>query len=246
MADTDDEQLADLEPDHRAKGEDDETPGETTVGEDRRAKEWEAGADLPRPDHLPEVVDEELEAGQEAERQDRRNRDQIELDDREERERQDTRRRHDVQQTDAEVAEALRLANVHESTGRNFRSREVTGREAARKHDGRAALLREGAAGRDDPQARADRSTADRLARSGQDRRNAANADASVADWHGAEGQAYRREAEQLRRPEQGGPEAPAADAARIPPKEPTVGQSFIQRKRRRKLEGLKDIGLGD
>lgn len=244
MADSDDEQTAALEPGHKVSDEDG-VPGAPTVGEDRRAKEWQAGADLDRPAQLQAAEDEDVEAAREAEHAVRQDDEQAELDAREERERLNTRYRQDVNQANADVAEALRLAHVEESAQRNLRSRELSQRESARTDVGHAARLRAGAAGRDDdPQAEADRSTAHHLEVRGQDTRNSADVDATRADWHGGEGRERRRDAADVQRPEQ----PPAGEVVRTPPKQAPSARKFLtpQQRRKKKTKELRDFGIGD
>jgi hypothetical protein len=238
MADTDDEQTAELGPDHHAEGEDEKAPGAEAAGEDRRAKEWEAGADLVRPALALGTSDEDAEALRESEQQTRR--EQIEQDALEERYREDTRYRHDVNRADAEIAEALRLAHVADAAQADYRAEAAGERRLARTDAARAARLRAGAAGRDDPEAEADRSRADRYQSMSNYETRLANSDDAVSDSYGAEARDRRVEAAQVRRPEQ----PPAAEAARIPPQEAPRARKNL--KRRQKTKELKDFGLGD
>jgi hypothetical protein len=238
MADTDDEQTAELGPDHNAEGEDEKAPGAEAAGEDRRAKEWEAGADLVRPAMALGTSDEDAEALRESEQQTRR--EQIEQDALEERYREDTRYRHDVNRADAEIAEALRLAHVADAAQADYRAEAAGERRLARTDAARAARLRAGAAGRDDPEAEADRSRADRYQSMSNYETRLGNSDDAVSDSYGAEARDRRVEAAQVRRPEQ----PPAAEAARIPPQEAPRARKNL--KRRQKTKELKDFGLGD
>ena len=239
MADTDDEQTADLEPDYRAKGEDEGAPGAATAGEDRRAKEWEAGADLDRPAMSVGTADEDAEALREAELE-RKAREQIEQDACEERDRQDTRYRHDVNRADAEIAEALRLAQVAETKRDDYRAEAAGERRLGRTDDARAARLRARSAGPDDPQADADRSRADHLRALGPAQRGLANFDDATADSYGAEARDRSVEADQIRRPDQ----PPAAEAVRNPPQRAPRARKFVRR--RPKTKELRDFGIGD
>lgn len=238
MADTDDEQTAELGPDHHAEGKDEKAPGAEAAGEDRRAKEWEAGADLVRPALALDTSDEDAEALRESEQQTRA-REQIEQDALE-REREDTRYRHDVNRADAEVAEALRLAHVADAARADYRAEAAGERRLARTDAARATRLRAGAAGRDDPEAEADRSRADRYQSMSNYEARLANSDDAVSDSYGAEALDRRGEAAQVRRPEQ----PPAAEAARIPPQEAPRARKNL--KRRPKTKELKDFGIGD
>jgi hypothetical protein len=240
MADTDDEQTAELGPDHHAEGEEEKAPGAEAAGEDRRAREWEAGADLVRPAMALGTSDEDAEALREAERHTRA-REQIEQDAREERDRQDSRHQHDVNRADAEVAEALRLANVADTARADYRAEAAGERRLARTDAARATHLRAGAAGRDDPAAEADRSRADRYEAMSNYETRLANSDDAVSDSYGAEARDRRVEAAQVRRSEQ----PPAAEAARIPPQQAPRARKNLKQ-RRPKTKELKDFGLGD
>ena len=239
MADTDDEPTAELGPAHHAEGEEEKAPGAEAAGEDRRAKEWEAGADLVRPAMAVDASDEDAEAHREAERQ-RRAREEIEQDARAERDRQDTRDQHDVNRAEAEVVEALRRADLAEAAQADYRAEAAGERRLARTDAARATRLRDGAAGRDDPTAEADRARADRYQAMSNYETRLANSDDAVSDSYGAEARDRRVEAAQVRRPEQ----PPAAEAARIPPQEAPRARKNL--KRRQKTKELKDFGLGD
>ena len=228
MADTDDEQTAELGPDHHAEGEDEKAPGAEAAGEDRRAKEWEAGADLARPAMALSTSDEDAEAEQHT-----RTREQIEQDARAERGLRDSRQWHDVNR--AEVAEALRLAEVADAA----RAEAAGERRLARTDAARATHLRAGAAGRDDPAAEADRSQADRRQALSKYETGLANGDGVISDSYGADAR-DQVEAAQVRRLEQ----PSAADAARIPPQQAPPARKNLRR--RRKTKELKDFGLGE
>ncbi|TDU89976.1 hypothetical protein EV138_3557 [Kribbella voronezhensis] len=232
MADTDDEQSVGLDPAY-AKGEDEGAPGAEAAGEDRRAKEWEAGADLAQAEGagLDEEADED-EA--------RRHREDAEQDARDERERLDSRRRLDVNRAEAEVAEALRLAHVDERGRDNFRSHADSERRLARQDFGRAAGLESGAAGRDDPAAEADRAEAGRARVSGSIENARANRDDATADTYSADAREHRREAD-VRRLEQ----PPAAEAVRNPPQRTPRARKNL-RSRKPKTKELRDFGLGE
>jgi hypothetical protein len=240
MADTDDEQTAELDPDHRAKGEDEDAPGAEAAGEDRRAKEWEAGADLDTRALATGLVEDD-EAAELEELEQQRIREELEQDAREERERQDTRHRHDVNQANADVAEALRLAHVAERNRNDLRAEAGGERRVGRDRAAHAAHLEAGAAGRDDPQAEADRSEAGRSRASANYQERIANYDDTKADWYDAEARLQRREAAQVRQPEQ----PPAAEAVRNPPQQTPRARKNL-RQRRRKTKELRDFGLGE
>jgi len=241
MADTDDEQTAELGPDHRAAGEDEKAPGAEAVGEDRRAKEWEAGADLVRPAMALGTSDDDAEALRETELHTRA-REQIEQDARAERDRQDTRYQHDLNGANAEIVEALRRADVAETARADYRAEAAGGRRLARTDAARATRLRDGAAGRDDPAAEADLSRADRYQAMSNNETRLANSDDAVSDSYGAEARDRRVEAAQVHRPEQ----PPAAEAARIPPEQAPRARKNLKQ-RRPKTKELKDyFGLGD
>jgi hypothetical protein len=240
MADTDDEQTAELGSDHHAEGEDEKAPGAEAAGQDRRSKEWEAGADLDRAAMALGTSDEDAEALREAERHEQA-RDQIEQDARAERDRQDTRYRHAVNRADAEVAEALRLANVADTARADYRAEAAGERRLARTDAARATQLRAGAAGRDDPAAEVDRSRADRYQAMSNYETRLANSDDAISDSYGAEPRDRQVEAAQIRRPEQ----PPAAEAVRVPPQEAPSARNNVKR-RRPKTKELKDFGLGD
>lgn len=239
MADTDDdERTAELEPDH-APGEDDDAPGTPAAGADRRAKEWEAGADLTRPDLDLGTRDDEAEALHEAEL-DQHLRKQLEQDALE-RERRDIGRRQEVNRARAEVDEALRLARADEGTRDHLRTEADRERRLARQDTSRAWQLRDGAAGRDDPEADADRAKADRYEDSAAIETNRANRDDATADTYSADARERRLEAARVRKPEQ----PPAFEAVRNPPQ-----QAPKARKNRKPLKPrgkeLRNIGLGD
>ncbi|GAA1565035.1 hypothetical protein GCM10009789_18250 [Kribbella sancticallisti] len=242
MADTDDEQTAELGPDDRAKGEDEGAPGAEAAGEDRRAKEWEAGADQDGAALAAGLTEDEEEAAERVERKQQRLREEIEQDAREERELADSRYRHDVNQANADIAKAMRLAEIAEGNRNDLRREAAGERRLARNDTAHAAHLRAGAAGRDDPQAEADRSAADRAQASANYQDRIANYDDSKADWYDAESRAQRREAAQVRRPEQ----PPAAEAVRTPPKEAPRARKNLKQQRRRKTKELRDFGLGE
>jgi len=235
MADADDEQTVGLDPVH-AKGEDEGAPGAEAAGEDRRAKEWEAGADLAEIEAAG-LADEDAEVDEEAEAQRRRD---IEQDAQDERERQDSRRRIDVNRAEAEVAEALRLAHADERGRDNFRSHADSERRLARQDFGRAARLEAGAAGRDDPAAEADRAEAGRARVSGTIENLRANRDDATADTYSADAREIRREADG-RRLEQ----PPAAEAVRNPPQRTPRARKSLSR-RKPKTKELRDFGLGE
>jgi hypothetical protein len=239
MADTDDEQTAELGPDHRAAGEDEKAPGAEAAGEDRRAKEWEAGADLVRPAMPLGTSDEDAEALRQAELS--RAREQIEQDARSERDHQDTRYQHDLNRANAEIVEALRRADVAETARAVYRADAAGGRRLARTDAARAARLRDGAAGRNDPAAEADLSRADRYQAMSNNEARLANSDDAVSDSYGAEARDRRAEAAQVQRPRQ----PPAAEAARIPPEHAPRARKNLKQ-RRPKTKELKDFGLGD
>jgi hypothetical protein len=239
MADTDDEQTAELAPDHRAEGEDEKAPGAEAAGEDRRAKEWEAGPDLEHAAMALGTSDEDAEARREAERHERA-REQIEQDARAERDRQDTRYRHDVSRADAEVAEAIRLADVADTARADRRAEAAGERRLAGTDAARATQLRAGAAGRDDPAAEADRSRADRYQAMSNYETRLANNDDAVSDSDAA-ARDQQVQAAQVRRPEQ----PPAAEAARNPPQQAPPARKNLKQ-RRPKTKELKDFGLGD
>jgi hypothetical protein len=239
MADTDDdERTAELEPDH-APGEDDDAPGAAAAGADRRAKEWEAGADLTRPDLDLGPTDDEAEALREAEL-DQRAREQLEQDALDERERHDIRRRHDVNRAEAEVAEALRLARADEGTRDHLRAEADRERRLARQDTSRAWQLRDGAAGRDDPEADADRAKADRYQESAAIETNRANRDDATADTYSADARERRLEAARVREPEQ----PPAFEAVRNPPQQAPKARKNLKPRKPRGKE-LRNIGLG-
>jgi hypothetical protein len=240
MADTDDEQTAELEPHHHAAGETEKAPGAEAAGEDRRAKEWEAGADLVRPAMAVDTSDEDAEALREAERQTRA-REQIEQDARAERDREDARHQHDVNRAAAEVVEALRRADVADTARADYRAEAAGERRLARTDAARATRLRAGAAGRDDPDAEADRSRADRYQAMSTYETRLAASDGAISDSDGAEARGREVEAAQVRRPEQ----PPAAEATRIPPQQQPRARKNL-RQRRRKTKELKDFGLGE
>ncbi|QNE19792.1 hypothetical protein F1D05_20075 [Kribbella qitaiheensis] len=228
MADADDEQTIGLDPAH-AKGEDEGAPGAEAAGEDRRAREWEAGADLAETAAVG-PADDDAEA--------RRIRD--DEDARGERERHDTRRRVDVNRAEAEVAEALRLAHAGERGRDNFRSHADSERRLARQDFDRAARLEAGAAGRDDPAAEADRDAAGRARVSGTIENLRANRDDATADSYAADAREYRREADgrKLEQP-------PAAEAVRNPPQRTPRARKNLGR-RKPKTKELRDFGLGE
>jgi hypothetical protein len=219
----DDEQSAGLDPAY-AKGEDEGAPGAEAAGEDRRAKEWAAGADLAQAESAGLAAD-EAEA-----------RDDIEQDALDERE----RRRIAAKRTEAEVAEALRLAHAGERGRDNYRSHADSERRLARQDFGRAASLEAGAAGRDDPAAEADRAEASRARVSGSIENARANRDDATADSYSAESREYRREADG-RRLEQ----PPAAEAVRNPPQRTPRARKNLTR-RKPKTKELRDFGLGE
>jgi hypothetical protein len=239
MADTDDEQTAELGPDHRAAGEDEKAPGAEAAGEDRRAKEWGVGADLVRPAMPLGTSDEDAEALRQAELS--RAREQIEQDARSERDHQDTRYQHDLNRANAEIEEALRGADVAETARADCRAEAAGERRLARTDAARATHLRAGAAGRYEPAAEADRSRADRYQAMSNNETRLANSDDAVADSYGAEARDRRVEAAQVQRPEQ----PPAAEAARIPPEQAPRARKNLKQ-RGPKTKELKDFGLGD
>jgi len=223
----DDEQSAGLEPVY-AKGEDEGAPGAEAAGEDRRAKEWAAGADLAQAESAGLAADQADEA--EAQRED------VEQDALDERE----RRRIAAKRTEAEVAEALRLAHAGDRGRDNYRSHADSERRLAREDFGRAAGLEAGAAGRDDPAADADRAEAGRARVSGSIENARANRDDATADSYSAESREYRREADG-RRLEQ----PPAAEAVRNPPQRTPRARKNLSR-RKPKTKELRDFGLGE
>jgi hypothetical protein len=237
MADTDDdERMSELEP--AGREEDGEgAPGERAAGVDRRAKEWEAGADLTRQEALDTADEEEAAADRETEA--RQLREELEHDALEERDLEIARRR-DMSRRDAEVAEALRLARSDDLARDNFRSRADAERRLARQDRSRAAALDAGAAGRDDPRADADRAKADRYRASARIETNRARYDDVTADSYSADGQERRLQASEARRPEQ----PPAAEAVLKPPPHAPKARKFRRKKPRGKE--LKDFGLGD
>lgn len=241
MADTDDEQTVELGPDHRGKREDELAPGAEAAGEDRRAKEWEAGGDLDGPALAAGTSDDE-EAAEDHEAEPQRVREEIEQDAREERELQDARYRQDVNRADAEIAEAMRLAHIAEGNRNDYRAEAGGERRLARNDAAHSAHLRAGAAGRDDPQADADRAEADRFQASSYRQDRLANYDDAVASSYGAEARDRRNEAAEVRRPEQ----PPAAEAVRNPPQAPPLARKNLNQQRRRKTKELRDFGLGD
>lgn len=234
MADADDEQTVGLNPAH-AKGEDEGAPGAEAAGEDRRAKEWEAGADLAQSEAAGLAED---EADEEAETQ--RRHESVEQDAQDERERRDSRRRVDVNRAEAEVAEALRLAHADDRSRGNFRSHADSERRLARQDFGRAAGLEAGAAGRDDPAAEADRAEAGRARVSGTIENVRANRDDATADTYSADARENHREADG-RGPEQ----PPAAEAVRNPPQRTPRARKNLTR-RKPKTKELRDFGLGE
>jgi len=240
MADTDDEQTAELEPDDREERDDELAPGAGAAGEDRRAKEWEAGGDLDGPDLAAGPSDDEAAEEREAEQQ--RIREEVEQDARETRELVDSRYRQDVNRADAEIAEAMRLAHIAEGNRNDYRAEAAGERRLARSDAAHAAHLRAGAAGRDDPQADADRAEADRFQSSSYRQDRLANYDDAVASTYGAEARDRRNEAAEVRRPEQ----PPAAEAVRNPPQTPPRARKNLKQQRRRKTKELRDFGLGD
>jgi len=220
----DDEQSAGLAP-VDAKREDEGVPGAEAAGEDRRAKEWAAGADLAQAESVG-LADDEAQA----------QRDDIEQDALDERE----RRRIAAKRTEAEVAEALRLAHAGDRGRDNYRSHADSERRLARQDFGRAAGLEAGAAGRDDPAADADRAEAGRARVSGSIENARANRDDATADSYSAESREYRREADG-RRLEQ----PPAAEAVRNPPQRTPRARKNLAR-RKPKTKELRDFGLGE
>lgn len=238
MADTDDdERMSELKLSGREK-DGEGAPGERAAGVDRRAKEWEAGADLVRPEALDTADEEEAAAEREAEaRQDREELEQDALDERD----LEIDRRRDLSRRDAEVAEALRLARTDDLARDNFRSHADAERRLARQDRSRAAALDAGAAGRDDPRADADRNKADRYRASARIETNRARYDDVTADSYSADGQERRLEASEARRPEQ----PPAAEAVRNPPPLGPKARKNIKRKKFKDKE-LGNFGLGD
>ncbi|TDO54777.1 hypothetical protein EV643_101568 [Kribbella sp. VKM Ac-2527] len=237
MADTDDdERMSELEP--AGREEDGEgAPGERAAGVDRRAKEWEAGADLTRQEALNTADEEEADADRETEA--RQLREELEQDALEERDLEIARRR-DLSRRDAEVAEALRLARSDDLARDNFRSRADAERRLARQDRSRATALDAGAAGRDDPRADADRAKADRYRASARIETNRARYDDATADSYSADGQERRLQASEARRPEQ----PPAAEAAFKPPRTPVARKNV--KKKKFKDKELGNFGLGD
>jgi hypothetical protein len=100
--------------------------------------------------------------------------------------------------------------------------------------------LRDGAAGRDDPEADADRAKADRYQESAAIETNRANRDDATADTYSADARERRLEAARVREPEQ----PPAFEAVRNPPQAPKARKNLKPRKPRGKE--LRNIGLGD
>lgn len=114
-------------------------------------------------------------------------------------------------------------------------------RRLARIDAARASRLRDGAAGRDDPAAEADRARADRYQAMSNYETRLANSDDAISDSYGAEASDLRGEAAQVQYLEQ----PPAAEAARIPPQQAPRARKNLKQ-RRPKTKELKDFGLGD
>ena len=162
---------------------------------------------------------------------------ELELDALEARELRETRRKLDLD--DAELADAMRRADVADRNHQQLRARAADERLLARNDSAHAGHLRDGAAGRDDPQADADLRAADRAQAMSNYRDRIANDDDRRADSYYAEGRAQRARAEQ----------APAAEAARKAPAEPPVARKNLKRTRKQRKKdpkALRDFGLGD
>jgi hypothetical protein len=241
MADTDDEQTAELEPDRRRLRVVEGAPGQEAAGEDRRAREWQTGTTSDSPITALGTADEEAEDEQ-SEAFERQETDQLEQDARAERELQDSRYQHDVHRADAEITEALRRARVAENAQSDLRAEAAGERRLARTDRSRAAALRDGAAGRDDPGADADRAEADRSQARANYQDRIANYDDATSDSYGAEARDRRAEAAHVKRPE---PQPPAAEAVRQPPPGAPKARKNLKQ-RNRKTKELRDFGLGE
>jgi hypothetical protein len=237
MADTDDdEQTIGRKPKVAGRGADG-VPA-LAADDERLAERREAwiAAGRSADDFAAEQSADEL-AADEAEEEQLLVEEEIELDALEERELRETRRKLDLD--DAELADAMRRADVADRNHQQLRARAADERLLARNDSAHAGHLRDGAAGRDDPQADADLRAADRAQAMSNYRDRIANDDDRRADWNYAEGRAQRSRAEQ----------PPAAEAARKAPAEPPVARKNIKRTRKlRKKDpkALRDFGLGD
>jgi hypothetical protein len=235
MPDTDDELTGGLDtPDQRPLRRAEAPPGQEAAGEDRRAKEWDTGTTSDRAITALDGTATERAAGHQ-----RLTADQLEQDNRAERELEESRDRYDVNLADAEITEALRRAHVAEATRADLRAESAGERRLARSDSGRAAALRVGAAGRDDPAADADRATADRLQASADYQDRIANYDDATADSYGAEAADRRAEASRSQLPD---PQPPAAEAVRTPPPRAPKARKNLKAKKRQS----KELGLGD
>jgi hypothetical protein len=138
-------------------------------------------------------------------------------------------------------AVALRRADLADTARADYRAEAAGERRLARIDVARASRLRDGAAGRDDPAAEADRARADRYQAMSNYETRLANSDDAISDSYGAEASDLRGEAAQVQYLEQ----PPAAEAARIPPQQAPRARKNLKQ-RRPKTKELKDFGLGD
>lgn len=167
--------------------------------------------------------------------------DRLDLDSRAEREVHDSRDRHDVNLADAELTETLRQARAADVARADLRVEAAGERRLARTDSGRAAALEAGTAGRDDPEAEADRAAADRLRSSANHEDRLANSDDATAASYGAEAADLAAEASRSRLPE---PQPPAGEAIRNPPAHAPKARKNARPRLRQKKQ-LRDYGLG-
>jgi hypothetical protein len=165
---------------------------------------------------------------------------ELELDALEERELIDARRQRERDSaSDADLADAMRRADVAERNHSYLRARAADERLLGHSDTAHAAHLRDGAAGRDDPQSDADLKAADRAQARANSRYRSAADDDRRADWNYAEAREQRSQAEQ----------APAAEAVRSAPDEPPVARKNVKRPRqlrKKDPKALREFGLGD
>jgi hypothetical protein len=246
MADTDDdEQTIARRPKVPAWGADG-VPDLAPAGERERREAWVAAglsddqlAAGRSADELAAGRSAEELAAQQAEADQQRRDEELELDALEERELHDTRRKLQ-RETDADVADAMRRADVAERNHGYLRAKAADERLLGHADTAHAAHLRDGAAGRDDAQSDADLKAADRAQARANSRYRTAADDDRRADWNYAEGREQRsRAAEQ----------PPAAEAVRNAPDEPPVARKNVKRLRhlrKKDPKALREFGLGD